>query len=172
MTATTTTISTVHPLRCTGARPVWLSPVASHLGREIGGDRRHTETVADIFTEEAAKLQLEGLDAPGLRRLADLVVEQIYRIVHSVGDCRSLIHETHVATQACRRVLSEEIGDQVWISDTWLGGEMVTTTTRGQVETFELTGDQCPRCSGPEAYGIGGGVRCVDTVGCGWWFCL
>lgn len=37
---------------------------------------------------------------------------------------------------------------------------------------FELTGNACERCGvNPEAYGIGGGVRCVDTKDCGWWFC-
>lgn len=37
---------------------------------------------------------------------------------------------------------------------------------------FTLTGSACRGCGvNPEAYGVGGGVRCVDTQNCGWWFC-
>lgn len=38
--------------------------------------------------------------------------------------------------------------------------------------SFRLVGSACERCGvNPQAYGIGGGIRCVDTQNCGWWFC-
>lgn len=50
----------------------------------------------------------------------------------------------------------------------WIPGEVVVVSR----ERFELTGDACPQCKvNPKAYGIGGGVRCIDTVNCRWWYC-
>ncbi len=50
----------------------------------------------------------------------------------------------------------------------WLPGASV----RKRRETFTLTGDACPRCEvNPLAHGAGGGLRCLDTTACGWWYC-
>lgn len=50
----------------------------------------------------------------------------------------------------------------------WIAGEVVIVNHR----RYELTGDACPECKvNPKAYGIGGGVRCVDEVNCRWWYC-
>jgi len=65
------------------------------------------------------------------------------------------------------RLLHSLWGDEMQITG-WLAGEKV----RINGETFELTGDACESCGvNPMAYGRGGGVRCIDTGGCGWWSC-
>lgn len=76
--------------------------------------------------------------------------------------------ERQMAQRAARKMLAWRFPfGRVTMRGWFQGTSVVLPTGR-----FELTGRACERCGvNPEAYGIGGGIRCVDTRDCGWWFC-
>ncbi len=75
--------------------------------------------------------------------------------------------ELAMARRASWRVLDRFFGPTVELKG-WAHGAVVLCG----FDRFILTGDACERCGiNPEAHGLGGGVRCMDTENCGWWFC-
>lgn len=75
--------------------------------------------------------------------------------------------ELAMARRAAWRVLDRFFGSTVEIKG-WFRGAAVSQG----FDRFILTGDACERCGvNPKAHGLGGGVRCMDTENCGWWFC-
>lgn len=149
-------------------RPRELSQVVSKLSWKISFER-HTRTGAESIREFFNEYSLEADKA-----LVSAIIERVHDLV--VAD-RLFDSEQAQAYRALFPTLKELLpttptdGYPTYLTVNargWIGGE----TVRVNGERFELTGDSCTRCGiNPTAYGIGGGVRCVSTVECGWWYC-
>ncbi|WP_434598274.1 hypothetical protein [Streptomyces sp. A5-4] len=142
-------------------RNVSLSTVSRPLARAIEHSRR-----TENLTPEAAimgVLQKHRIELPAgftISMLADWIRNLV--VADEVYD--SELNQAHRASCA---VLARLYGKSVPTAG-WFAGD-VAVVDGGR---FELTGKTCPDCEiNPECYGIGGGVRCLDERGCGWWFC-
>lgn len=161
-----TTMTQTLPRHTAGPRNVPITLVASHLGRAVGGDRRHAEEFVDIFVDVAARL---GMTLPPYTPVEQLARESLDAFLAYIRDAVALhtTSEARVATAVIEQVLVKHYRHRVWISCSWLAGERLHTEQGPMV----LTGRTCPTCQGPQAHGTGGGVRCADVRGCGWWYC-
>ena len=135
--------------------------LAAELGQELGanrrGERKNSAIVASLIERDEIALP-QGLDST-------VIFERIFALI--LAD-RVYDSEGAQASRASATIFGEVFGETVEITG-WFGG-MKVVTDQGR---FELTGGTCPKCElNPECYGEGwSGVRCLDTQGCGWWFC-
>jgi hypothetical protein len=128
--------------------------IAEYLGRKISESRgiEFIETSAvRVLAEHDVWISTAAAD-----RIRDLVL----------GDT-VLDSEARMATRAAERVLLETFGSKMQVSG-WIPGRRIARDH----DVFILTGDACPRCEvNPLAHGHGGGVRCLNTNECGYWYC-
>ena len=152
-----------HP-RITSPSPrlVDVQLVADHMGSELAFQRHALDdSLEEVFTRLADTFNLGGLSPAEHLSMAQAVAQVI-------ADDRVYYSEVAMATRAVLEVLGKNFPGQVEISGAWLPGEYLLDASGRR---FELTGGTCPDCNGPAAHGRGGGLLCINTAGCGWWFC-
>lgn len=143
-------------------RPVPVGLVATLIAHDIDRTRSGKTTVEGAVTAFLEKHQVALPDGQTSARVAGAIMELV--IADQVYDS-----EFAQAARATYAVLGELFPSPTVAAAGWLPGQ---TVKRGS-ETFRLTGNACPSCeNNPECYGIGGGVRCLDTAGCRWQFCF
>lgn len=152
----------------TTRRDVEVSRVARSLSCQVSRDRHEHDfhysfqNFVEAHKPEADEATLEAIKA----KVTELVrADKVYD------------SEANQAYRALFRTFMELLptkpmrGYPVYTSiniEGWIPGEVVVVNR----QRFELTGRPCPECEvNPQAYGIGGGVRCVDTENCRWWYC-
>jgi len=149
-------------------RPRELNQVAAKLSWKMSFER-HTrtgdESIREFFNEYGLEAD-EALTAAISEKVRSLVVTdrifdseqaQAYRAL--IPTLKELLPTTPTDGYPTYLTIN---------ASGWIAGE----TVRVNGESFELTGDACDRCGvNPKAYGLGGGVRCVNAAECGWWYC-
>lgn len=140
-------------------REISVKYLAYSLARRISNNRHSgtpfSQTIKD-FLERYTII---------VSRSPEVLAEELY--AHILADS-AYDSETNQAHRAALKIFAAEFPEGRAIASGWFAGEVVSYRR----QRFELTGDACPRCKvNPECYGIGGGVRCLDVQGCGWWFC-
>jgi len=156
----TATITSLVP--ATEPRLVRPEVVATRLGWEIGIQRME-RTAVEVARAFFAKYSIDVDD--------DTFEVFMHDVGESIRADRVYDSEMRQAERACSTAVRE------WIAGPRTGMVQATGWFRGERlqvgrEQFLLTGSACERCKvNPEAYGLGGGVRCVDTTGCGYWYC-
>jgi len=149
-------------------RPRELSEVVNKLSWKMSFER-HTRTGDDSIRDFFNEHSIEADEA-----LTKKIITEVHRL--TVAD-QVYDSEQRQAYRALFPILKELLpttateGYPTYLTINavgWIRGE----TVRINGERFELTGDECERCGvNPKAHGIGGGVRCVNTRECGWWYC-
>ena len=136
--------------------------VANCLGFEMG-HRRHDRTGVEVAREFFAKHSI-SVDA-------DTFEVFMRDVSEAIGADLVYDSEEAQAQRACVPAVKEwlaEVGSGLVRAAGWVRGERV----RAGGVWFTLTGRCCELCVvNPEAFGLGGGVRCIDTVRCGYWSC-
>ena len=114
--------------------------------------------VDEFFSSRAIRLPIGHTTAMISRNImANVAADQVYD------------SEFYQASRASAKVLRISFGPGPIQASGWLRGQRVVAGN----ERFTLTGNPCPRCEiNPEAYGIGGGTRCIDRSVCRWWDCV
>ena len=129
--------------------------VAEYLGREVAANRA-TETIEYSVMRVLAKHGVE-ISTAAAERINDLVMGDVV-----------LDSEALMATRAVGRVLHETFGSKMQVSG-WIDGRRLFKNH----DLFVLIDEACPECEvNPLAHGVGGGVRCLNTRECGYWFCF
>lgn len=136
-------------------RPHSTVSIARNLGTVYANKRNDLSISKSVVEELLAKWEIE----------ADL--DKLFEAVNKhIGADRVYDSEANQAIRAFTAALNHLHGATIDARG-WIPGDMI----RVGRNRFELTGSLCPKCEGPEAYGVGGGFRCADVEGCGWWFC-
>lgn len=136
-------------------RPHSTASIARNLGIVYANKRNDPSISRSVVKELLAKWEIEV----ELDKLFEAVNEHI-------REDRVYDSEANQAIRAFTAALNHLYGATIDARG-WIPGDMIKVGRN----RFELTGNLCPKCEGPEAYGVGGGFRCADVEGCGWWFC-
>lgn len=145
-------------------RVVSTARVASILGGVLAGHRASLDVrsvvlgrMSELGVGDAVLSPVQGVSRE----------EMISLVLGRVKRDRVFDSEDRQASRGFAAVLSMLFGDSMRVRG-WLPGLGV----RHGGDVFELTGSKCRRCFvNPEAYGHGGGIRCLDVKNCGYWFC-
>lgn len=149
-------------------RDVEVSRIARHLSHQISSDRHEHDfyysfnNFVEAHKPEADENTLEAIKAKVIElvhadKVYDSEANQAYRA----------LFPTFMELLPTKPIPGYPVYTSINIEG-WIPGEVIVVNR----ERFELTGRPCPECEvNPQAYGIGGGVRCVDTVNCRWWYC-
>lgn len=141
-----------------------LASVMNMVADQIDATRWTGKTFETALTEFFTGLAIELPQTASAKQIGDEMWELIK--VDETYDS-----EYAMAHRAADVVLPKVFGEQVFVTS-WLSGHEVVVDNDGFRETFRIIADACPRCEiNPLASGIGGGVRCIDTRGCGYWYC-
>lgn len=152
----------------TTRRDVEVSRVARNLSWQISSDRHEYDfhysfdNFVKAHKPEADESTLEEIKA----KVIELVnADQVYD--SEANQAYRALFPTFMELLPTKPIPGYPVYTSINIEG-WIPGEVVVVNR----ERFELTGRPCPECEvNPQAYGIGGGVRCVDTVNCRWWYC-
>lgn len=146
-------------------RPVSNAYVAGRVANIIAGlraapDGGRSELIAFLRKNHIAEVEMSPVQKITHDELFDLLLGATLR-ERRVGS------EYAMARRASEGLFAKFF-PKTFLMDGWIGG----TYVRNEDDVFELTGSACPRCLvNPEAYGHGGGVRCLDVKNCGYWYC-
>lgn len=141
-------------------RPVPVRLIAHSLAARVDSSRWDGNTVAQAVEDFLDEWSFQPPDGLTAQSIADEIMVLVFADEHHDSELQQ-------AQRASTTVLRKYMGASKKLSG-WVPG-YVATTIFGRAE---LTGNPCPRCAvNPECYGDGGGTRCLDRVGCGWWDC-
>jgi hypothetical protein len=149
-------------------RDVELSRIARSLSYRVSSDRHEHdfhysfENFVKTHRPEANEEILEAIKA----KVIELVnADQVYD--SEANQAYRALFPTFMELLPTKPMAGYPVYTSINIQG-WIPGEVMVVNR----ERFELTGDSCPQCGvNPKAYGTGGGVRCVDTRNCRWWYC-
>lgn len=135
--------------------------------------------VAGIIANDRAKLdggRSRVLEFMRMNDIAEIEMSPVQKITHdelfdlllgaTLREPRVGSEQT-MARRASTRIFAKFFPETFMMAG-WIGG----THVRHAGDVFELTGTACSQCLvNPEAYGHGGGIRCLDVKNCGYWYC-
>lgn len=131
--------------------------IADYRGESDGG---RTRVLEFLRRNDGPEAQMSPVQIVTHEELFRLILGETIREPHNGG-------ESGMAQRASTRIFAKLFGETFMISG-WVPGSQV----RNAGDVFELTGGPCGHCLvNPEAYGHGGGIRCLDVRNCGYWFC-
>lgn len=146
-------------------RPFSTARVAGMLGRTLAGNRGNADSGIEATLEFMDELGLEDVALSPVQHVTRREIVEI--ALSSARRDERLDSESSMATRGFLATMPSLYGETVLVRG-WIAGSVV----RHEGDVFELTGSRCPRCFvNPQAYGHGGGVRCLDVRNCGYWYC-
>lgn len=113
-------------------------------------------------------MQDNEIQPPMLSPVQHMSHEEVFHLVLNGAK-----HERHDSEYGMAERAALKLFPKIFPKTFQISGWIRGTHVRHAGDVFELTGNRCPKCFvNPEAYGHGGGVRCLDVRNCGYWFCL
>lgn len=142
-------------------RPVEIGVIAYRIAQVIDRTRYTDISLVDAISGFLAEHRIALPAGRTVETLTDAIMQRVF--ADTVYDS-----ELNQALRATTPVLAEAFPSRTILAAGWIPGHQVIR----RWERHTLTGQACPQCEmNPETYGPGGGTRCLDTAGCGWWYC-